>query len=125
MPRARRSQTVDWERVRVKVIAYTVASTSRSTMALPDELFQQTLFDQVLHYGLLIGAVFQLIAIAAIVVLPAKEEEEEEGAEGDAGKRKQEGGDSGGSGEETVARGQSTGGGGSSKKGGKKARKRR
>ena len=32
--------------------------------------------DEVLHYGLLAGAVFQLIAIAAIVVLPQAEEEE-------------------------------------------------
>ena len=41
-----------------------------------EELFQQTWFDHLLHYGLLLGAVFQLICIAAIVVLPPKTEEE-------------------------------------------------
>ena len=41
-----------------------------------EELFQQTWFDHLLHYGLLLGAVFQLICIAAIVVLPPKAEEE-------------------------------------------------
>ena len=49
-----------------------------------EELFQQTLFDHILHYGLLVGAIFQLIAIAAIVVIPAKSDEEEEGEHGDA-----------------------------------------
>ena len=49
-----------------------------------EELFQQTLFDQILHYGLLVGAIFQLIAIAAIVVIPAKSDEEEEGENGEA-----------------------------------------
>ena len=41
-----------------------------------EELFQQTWLDHVLHYGLLVGAVFQLICIAAIVVLPPRPEEE-------------------------------------------------
>ena len=40
-----------------------------------EELFQQTWFDHVLHYGLLVGAIFQLICIAAIVVLPPTPEE--------------------------------------------------
>ena len=40
-----------------------------------EELFQQSLFDHVLHYALLVGAIFQLICIAAIVVLPAKDED--------------------------------------------------
>ena len=48
-----------------------------------EELFQQTWLDHVLHYGLLVGAVFQLICIAAIVVLPPRPEEEgEEEADG-------------------------------------------
>lgn len=43
------------------------------------ELLKQTWWDQFLHYGLLLGAVFQLIAIAAIVFLrPASEEDEGE-----------------------------------------------
>lgn len=49
-----------------------------SNLEIPEgleELFQQTWFDHVLHYGLLIGAVFQLICIAAIVIIPPKEEE--------------------------------------------------
>ena len=41
-----------------------------------EELFQQTWLDHVLHYGLLVGAIFQLICIAAIVVLPPPPEEE-------------------------------------------------
>ena len=40
-----------------------------------EELFQQSLFDHVLHYALLVGAIFQLICIAAIVILPAKDED--------------------------------------------------
>ena len=44
-----------------------------------EELFQQTWLDHVLHYGLLVGAVFQLICIAAIVVLPPRPEEESSG----------------------------------------------
>ena len=40
-----------------------------------EELFQQTWFDHVLHYGLLVGAVFQIICIAAIVVLPSTPDE--------------------------------------------------
>ncbi|XP_077868270.1 uncharacterized protein LOC102804487 [Saccoglossus kowalevskii] len=31
--------------------------------------------DQILHYGLLIGAVFQLIAIFSIVILPSADDE--------------------------------------------------
>ena len=51
-----------------------------------EELFQQTWLDHVLHYGLLVGAVFQLICIAAIVVLPPRPEEEgEDESEGDSG----------------------------------------
>ncbi len=92
-------------------------------MALPEELFQETFYDKVLHYGLLIGAIFQLIAIAAIVVLPVQPEEEV--GEGDSGTRKQEGGDSAGSGEETFVRAYTSSTSGNSKKGGKKARKRK
>ena len=55
-------------------------------MSSVEDLFQQTLFDQILHYGLLVGAIFQLIAIAAIVVIPAKSEEEE-GESGEAAGR--------------------------------------
>ena len=40
-----------------------------------EELFQQSLFDHILHYALLVGAIFQLICIAAIVVLPSKDED--------------------------------------------------
>ena len=43
-----------------------------------EELFQQTWMDHVLHYGLLVGAIFQLVCIAAIVVLPPRPEEEGE-----------------------------------------------
>ena len=32
----------------------------------------------VLHYGLILGAVFQLIALAAIIFLPSKHESDEE-----------------------------------------------
>lgn len=44
-----------------------------------EELFQQTWLDHALHYGLLVGAIFQLICIAAIVVLPPRPEEESNG----------------------------------------------
>ena len=42
-----------------------------------EELFQQTWFDHFLHYGLLLGAIFQLVCIAAIVVIPPKSDEED------------------------------------------------
>ena len=84
-----------------------------------EELFEQTLFDQILHYGLLLGAVFQLIAIAAIVVISPKPEEEE--ADGDPGGDESQRHDSGeGSGAEGhVVRGAAPG------KKSKKARKRK
>ena len=56
-----------------------------------EELFQQTWFDHFLHYGLFLGAIFQLVCIAAIVVIPPKSDEEEEDSpsggegEGDGG----------------------------------------
>lgn len=40
---------------------------------------------ELLHYALLIGGVFQLICIAAIIFLPAKSEEENEGDGTDTG----------------------------------------
>ena len=91
-----------------------------------EELFEQSWFDLVLHYGLLVGAIFQLICIAAIVVLPPTPEETQE-----------EGGSEGGLDGDSVERsgtgkgddsGRTGGGmaGSSSKKGGqKKARKRK
>ncbi len=42
-----------------------------------EELFQQSLFDHVLHYALLVGAIFQLVCIAAIVVLPSTEDDDD------------------------------------------------
>lgn len=58
-----------------------------------EELFQQTWFDHVLHYGLLVGAVFQLICIAAIVLIPPspEEEAEQDGSSSDPGLLKSEG----------------------------------
>lgn len=50
-----------------------------ATVDIPEgleELFEQTWFDHFLHYGLMVGAIFQLICIAAIVVIPPKPEEE-------------------------------------------------
>ena len=93
-------------------------------MALPEELFQQTLLDIILDWGLFFGAIFQLIAIAAIVVLPAKPEEEGEEIEGEAGserKRKHGGGDSR---EDSISIAKGPNVSGSSKKT-KKARKRK
>lgn len=53
-----------------------------------EELFQQTWFDHFLHYGLFLGAIFQLICIAAIVIIPPKSDEEEDGeTEGEGGGR--------------------------------------
>ena len=59
---------------------YTSSQTALEEIAMTveglEELFQQTWLDHVLHYGLLVGAIFQLICIAAIVVLPPRPEEE-------------------------------------------------
>lgn len=49
-----------------------------------EELFQQTWFDHVLHYALLVGAVFQIVCIAAIVFLPASDEEQSIAAKKDS-----------------------------------------
>lgn len=52
------------------------------------------LLDEVLRYGLFLGAIFQIIAIAAIVVIPPKEtkdvDDRDEGSIKDKGAIKQE-----------------------------------
>ena len=52
------------------------------------------LLDEVLRYGLFLGAIFQIIAIAAIVVIPPKEtkdvDDRDEGSIKDKGSIKQE-----------------------------------
>ena len=105
-----------------------------STADIPEELqelFKQTLFDQVLHYALFIGAIFQLICIAAIVVIPPKSEEEESSSEGSD--QEGTGGTNGKKSQDTAqvikgsGPGASSQGGGAKSKGGtsKKARKRK
>ena len=104
-----------------------------STADIPEgleELFQQTWFDHVLHYALFLGAIFQLVCIAAIFVLPDKSDEEET-----VGDSNQEGGGNGdGKKAQDMAQvvkgsgpGASSQGGGAKSKGGtgKKARKRK
>lgn len=87
-----------------------------------EELFQQTWLDHVLHYGLLVGAIFQLVCIAAIVILPPRPEEETDGEPetefGGAGKEEHSS-----SGPRNGHSGSSAGGGKGKK--GKGARKRR
>ena len=98
-----------------------------------EELFQQTWFDHFLHYGLFLGAIFQLICIAAIVIIPPKSDEEEDSpggeTEGEGG-----GGTDGKKGQDMAqvikragpGAASTQGGGGKSKTGaGKKARKRK
>ncbi|XP_035677075.1 protein MANBAL-like [Branchiostoma floridae] len=41
------------------------------------EIPPETLFDKILHWGLFLGAIFQMVAIAAVVLLPRKAEEQE------------------------------------------------
>lgn len=92
-----------------------------------EDLFQQTWFDHVLHYGLLVGAIFQLVCIAAIVIIPPKPEEESDGESGSP----MYGSATGVSSSESTGEaaksgtGSTTAVGGVSKKGGKKARKRK
>ena len=94
-----------------------------------EELFQQTWFDHLLHYGLLVGAIFQLICIAAIVVLPPKTEEEageEErtfNSEGGGGPKDSQNGEGEDSGVHAQVVKGGTGGGNSKKS--KKVRKRK
>ena len=103
-----------------------------STVDIPEELqelFQQTWFDQVLHYALFVGAIFQLICIAAIVLIPPKSEDEESSE----GSDQEEGGTNGKRTQDTAqvikgsGPGASSQGGGAKNKGGtsKKARKRK
>ena len=67
-----------WQESTGVLLLETAASWTSTIMTVEglEELFQQTWFDHLLHYGLLVGAIFQLICIAAIVVLPPKTEEE-------------------------------------------------
>ena len=91
-----------------------------------EELFEQTWFDYALHYGLLIGAVFQLVCIAAIIVIPAKPDEESDGVSDSSSDGVGRGGSSSGVPGDTQGGGTATSGGVSGpKKGGKKARKRK
>jgi hypothetical protein len=105
-----------------------------------EELFQQTWFDHFLHYGLFLGAIFQLICIAAIVIIPPKSDEDEDSpSDGGAGEGDGRGGRTDGKNRQDVAQvvkgsgpgvtSQSLGGGGHSSKNkagtGKKARKRK
>lgn len=92
-----------------------------------EELFEQTWFDHALHYGLLIGAIFQLVCIAAVVLLPLKPEEESDGyAENSSPGGSSKGMfSSEGTGDTTGGGAATTGGVSGSKKGGKKARKRK
>ncbi|XP_019626213.1 PREDICTED: protein MANBAL-like [Branchiostoma belcheri] len=41
------------------------------------EIPPETLFDKILHWGLFVGAIFQMVAIAAVVFLPRKPEDQE------------------------------------------------
>ena len=98
-----------------------------ATVDIPEgleELFEQSWFDHVLHYGLLVGAIFQLICIAAIVVLPPTPEEVQEGEEGSGGGESGEGKTGTGKGDESSRSGGGAVGSGP-KKGSKKARKRK
>ena len=93
-----------------------------------EELFEQTWFDYALHYGLLIGAIFQLVCIAAIVFIPAKPDEEATSVIGSSGQGPSYGGTAVEGAGDTPGGGTASGGGVSSKKGGsggKKARKRK
>ena len=100
-----------------------------ATVDIPEgleELFEQTWFDHFLHYGLMVGAIFQLICIAAIVVLPPQPEEESEYGK-DSPDSAQGTANPGGTDMPRSTGGgtPSTGGGASKKSGGKKARKRK
>ena len=90
-----------------------------------EELFEQTWFDHFLHYGLLVGAIFQLVCIAAIVIIPATPEEDTE-LSGHSSPEVRGSSHRTGSSEDT---GDSAGGGGTvgnvPKKSNKKARKRK
>lgn len=87
-----------------------------------EDLFQQSWFDHVLHYGLLVGAIFQLICIAAIVVLPPSAEES---SEGEVDRTSCSGSEGVGVGEDMRKTGSTGRVGGGAKKAGKKARKRK
>ena len=82
------------------------------------ELLQPTWWDNILHYGLLVGAFFQLIAIAAIVFLPPKSDEEGEGEEKEGDEVREEGSREATGGQPARAQG-------GGKKGKKGARKRK
>ncbi|KAK2194229.1 hypothetical protein NP493_1g03023 [Ridgeia piscesae] len=45
---------------------------------LLDSIPKDGLFDMLLHYGLLLGALFQLVCIFAVVFVPTSEEERED-----------------------------------------------
>lgn len=43
-------------------------------MAIDPSLTETTLFDEVLKYGLFLGAIFQIVCIAAVIFVPSKDD---------------------------------------------------
>ena len=91
-----------------------------------EDLFKQTVFDHILHYGLLLGAIFQLVCIAAIIFIPPSSGEEDKQDTmvrnpchtGETSISSEDGVETNNAGSGVVV-------GGGARKGGKKARKRK
>ena len=43
-------------------------------MAIDPSLTETTMFDEVLKYGLFLGAIFQIVCIAAVIFVPSKDD---------------------------------------------------
>ena len=43
-------------------------------MAIDPSLTETDLFDEVLKYGLFLGAIFQLVCIGAVILIPARDD---------------------------------------------------
>jgi len=46
-------------------------------MSIDPSLTETTLFDSVLKYGLFVGAIFQMMCIAAVIFVPSKDDRKE------------------------------------------------
>lgn len=51
-----------------------VSSSTKNKMAIDPSLTETDIFDEVLKYGLFLGAIFQLVCIGAVIFVPSRDD---------------------------------------------------